>query len=53
MPDQPLGKHGDERSAHAYWWYDPDAAADLAHAQKTARALPARPARAVYAEPAP
>jgi microcin C transport system substrate-binding protein len=53
MPDQPLGKHGDERSAHAYWWYDPDAAADLAHAQKTGRALPARPARADYADPAP
>ena len=53
MPAAPLGKHGDERSAHSYWWYDPDAAADLAHAQKTARALPARPARADYAEPAP
>ena len=53
MPEAPLGRHGDERSAHAYWWYDPDAAADLAHARKTGRALPARPARAVYAEPAP
>ena len=53
VPGAPLGKHGDERSAHAYWWYDPDAAADLAHARKTGRALPARPARAVYAEPAP
>ena len=53
MPDAPLGKHGDERSAHSYWWYDPDAAADLAHAQKTGRALPARPPRAVYAEPVP
>ena len=53
MPGAPLGKHGDERSAHAYWWYDPDAAADLAHARKTGRALPARPARAVYAEPVP
>lgn len=53
MPEAPLGRHGDERSAHAYWWYDPDAAADLAHAQKTGRALPARPARTVYAEPVP
>ena len=53
MPEAPLGKHGDERSAHAYWWYDADAAADLAHAMKTGRALPARPARAVYSDPAP
>ncbi|HAL91439.1 MAG TPA: ABC transporter substrate-binding protein, partial [Verrucomicrobia bacterium] len=35
MPAAPLGKYGDERAAHAYWWYDPDAAADLAHAMKT------------------
>ena len=51
MPDAPLGKYGDERSAHAYWWYDPDAAADLSHAMKTGRALPPRPARAVYDGP--
>lgn len=51
MPEAPLGKHGDERSVHAYWWYDPDASADLSHAMKTGRALPPRPGRAVYAEP--
>ena len=51
MPDAPLGKYGDERSAHAYWWYDADAAADLEHAMKTGRTLPARPGRAVYAGP--
>ena len=51
MPDAPLGKYGDERSAHAYWWHDADAAADLEHAMKTGRTLPARPARAVYAGP--
>ena len=51
MPEAPLGKYGDERSAHAYWWFDPDAAADLAHAMKTGRALPGRAARAVYAGP--
>lgn len=50
MPDAPLGKYGDERAAHAYWWYDADAAADLAHAMETGRALPARPARAAYEE---
>lgn len=50
MPDAPLGKYGDERAAHAYWWYDADAAADLAHAMATGRALPARPARAAYGE---
>ena len=52
-PAAPLGKYGDERAAHAYWWFDRDAAADLAHAMKTGRALPARPARAVYVDPAP
>ncbi len=52
MPDAPLGKYGDERSVHTYWWCDPDAAADLSHAMETGRALPARPARAVYADPA-
>ena len=51
LPDAPLGKYYDERAAHAYWWYDPDAAADLARARATDRALPARPARAVYAGP--
>ena len=52
-PDAPLGKFGDERSVHAYWWFDRDAAADLARAMATGRALPARPARAVYTDPAP
>jgi microcin C transport system substrate-binding protein len=52
-PDAPLGKYGDERAAHAYWWADPDAAADLARAMKTGRALPPRPARPVYQDPAP
>ena len=53
MPDAPLGKYGDERAANSYWWHDADAAADLAHAMETGRALPARPARAIYEEPAP
>ena len=44
LPDAPLGKYGDERAAHAYWWYDPDAAADLAHAMESGRTLPARTA---------
>ncbi len=51
MPDAPLGKYGDERAVHTYWWYDPAAAADLAHAQAAGRALPGRPARAGYAGP--
>jgi microcin C transport system substrate-binding protein len=51
MPEAPLGKYGDERSAHAYWWHDPDSTADLARAMKTGRALPARPASTVYAGP--
>ena len=53
LPDAPLGKYGDERAAHAYWWADPDAAADLAHAVESGRTLPARPARTAYADPAP
>ena len=53
MPDAPLGKYGDERAANSYWWHDADAAADLAHAMETGRALPARPARTIYEEPAP
>ncbi len=53
MPDAPLGKYGDERATHTYWWYDPDAAADLAHATETGRALPGRPARTTYEDPAP
>ena len=51
MPDAPLGKYGDERSAYQLWWVDPDAAADLAHARKTGRVLPPRPPRAVYDGP--
>jgi microcin C transport system substrate-binding protein len=51
MPPAPLGKYGDERSAHSYWWYDPDAAADLAHARDTGRTLPPRPARTDYPGP--
>ena len=53
MPDAPLGKYGDERAANSYWWHDADAAADLAHAMETGRALPARPAQTIYEEPAP
>ncbi len=51
MPDAPLGRYGDERSAHMYWWYDPDAAADLSHAMRRGRVLPPRPGRDVYTGP--
>ena len=50
-PDQPLGKYGDERSAHAYWWYDPATAADLEHARKTGTSLPAEPPVVEWEEP--
>ncbi len=53
MPGAPLGKYGDERSAHTYWWYDFDAAADLARAMETGRALAPRPARTAYEDPVP
>lgn len=39
-PENPLGKYGDERTAHTYWWFDPSTAADLTHAQKTGTSLP-------------
>lgn len=50
-PDQPLGKYGDERSAHAYWWHDPEAAAALEHARKTGASLPAEPPSVEWEEP--
>ena len=53
IADAPLGKYGDERVAHTYWWADPDAAADLDHAMKTGRALPAHPAQLKYVEALP
>ncbi|HOE01073.1 MAG TPA: extracellular solute-binding protein [Kiritimatiellia bacterium] len=53
MPDAPLGKYGSERAAASYWWYDPDAVADLQHAQALGRALPPRPARSTYSDPEP
>jgi len=43
-PPTVLSKFGDERSAYWYWWYDEDAAAALADAQKTGAPLPAAPA---------
>ena len=52
-PDAPLGKYGDERSSFTYWWADPDAAADLAHAMETGRTLPAHPKKLVYEDPLP
>jgi microcin C transport system substrate-binding protein len=53
VPPAPLGKYGDERAAHTYWWYDPAAAADLSHAMKHGRTLPACPPRSVYPDSAP
>lgn len=44
MPDTVLGKYGDERAAYSLWWYDEDAAADLADALPAERPLPRRPA---------
>lgn len=48
MPPWVLSKYGDERSAHAYWWYDHDAAADLERAMKDGAALPGRPAEVFF-----
>jgi microcin C transport system substrate-binding protein len=51
MPSNVLGKYGDERAAYQYWWADPDAAADLAHAMSTDRPLPPKPAAVDYTPP--
>lgn len=50
LPDTVLGKYGDERAAYGLWWYDEDAAADLADAMARERALPPRPATVVFDE---
>lgn len=40
MPDWVLSKYGDESSAFGYWWYDPDAAAELQDAMAEKETLP-------------
>ena len=47
-PPQVLSKYGDERSAFSLWWYDEDAAADLASAKSKETALPPRPFEVRY-----
>jgi len=39
-PETVLSKHGDERSAYWYWWFDQDSAADLAEAMAFGEILP-------------
>jgi hypothetical protein len=46
MPDTVLSKYGSESTG--YWWYDADAAAELAEAMKTGVALPKRPEKVVF-----
>jgi microcin C transport system substrate-binding protein len=48
VPPTVLGKYSDERGSVAYWWYDEDAAADLAFAQQNGQALPARPEKVEF-----
>ena len=45
MPDHVLGKYGDERSAEAYWWVDPDLEEELRAAQEAGLKMPPRPYR--------
>ncbi|MBP5320078.1 MAG: ABC transporter substrate-binding protein [Kiritimatiellae bacterium] len=42
MPKTVLSKFGDERSLIAYWWYDPDSAAELKDAMRNGTILPHR-----------
>lgn len=43
MPPHILGAITDERGALAYWWYDPDAAADLKEARISGLPMPKHP----------
>ena len=49
-PPTVLSKYGDERSSNSYWWYDEDAAADLAEAMKNSLPLPAKKPVVVFDE---
>jgi microcin C transport system substrate-binding protein len=42
-PDTVLSRFGDQDSALAYWWFDPDAAAELEDARSLGEALPPQP----------
>ena len=50
MPPTVLSKFSDESSQRAYWWYDPDSAADLEEAMSGGRRLPPRPAEIRFDE---
>ena len=49
-PPTVLSKYDDEGAAYGYWWYDEDAAADLADAKENNRALPRKPASVTFDE---
>ena len=48
MPAWVLSKYGDDQSALAYWWIDPDAEADLEGAMEEKEALPEKPFDVVF-----
>lgn len=50
MPSTVLSKYGDETAAYAYWWFDPDSAADLKDAMGQGLPLPARQPVVVFDE---
>ncbi len=50
VPPTVLSKFGREDGALVYWWYDPDAAEDLADAMATGRSLPRRAPEVVFDE---
>lgn len=47
-PGTVLSKYGDADSLLWYWWFDPDAAEELAGAVKAGKPLPSRPAEIVF-----
>ena len=50
VPPTVLSKYGREDGALVYWWFDPDAAEDLADAMATGRSLPRRAPEVVFDE---
>jgi microcin C transport system substrate-binding protein len=48
MPSTVLGKFSDESAVTGLWWFDEDAAADLAEAMESGLPLPARPETVVF-----
>ncbi|MGN1359343.1 MAG: extracellular solute-binding protein [Kiritimatiellia bacterium] len=52
LPRQPLGRFGDEAAIVAYWWFDPDTAAELADSRAYNIPMPAEAVESRYTDSA-